>query len=52
MKIYTTREIADLLKVNQETILRLLRNHKLNGYKIGKNWRISQEQLEQYLNRR
>jgi excisionase family DNA binding protein len=50
MKTYTVKEVADILKLNQETIRRYLRNGKLKGINHnGGNWRITHESLEKYL---
>lgn len=43
--MYTVKEVASILKVNQMTIFRALNDGKINGVKIGKGWRISEEEL-------
>lgn len=48
-KIYTVNEVAEMLKVDPETIRLLLRNQKLKGLKIGNSWRIEENELEAYL---
>jgi excisionase family DNA binding protein len=37
---YTVEETADLLRVSQRTILRLLRTKQAQGIKLGREWRI------------
>ncbi len=37
---YTVEETADLLRVSQRTILRMLRTKKAQGVKLGREWRI------------
>jgi len=37
---YTVEETADLLRVSQRTILRLLRTKQAQGVKLGREWRI------------
>lgn len=50
METYTVKEVADILKLNQETIRRYLRSGKLQGINHnGGNWRITHESLEKYL---
>lgn len=45
----TPYEIADRLKVDQETVLRWLRDKKLRGIKMGKLWRVTVPDLAQFL---
>ena len=42
----TIKEVANALKVHEMTILRHLNNNSIKGVKIGKSWRISEEELE------
>ena len=46
---YTVDEIAKALKVHRRTILRLLVDGKLKASKVGTQWRISQQQVDNYL---
>ena len=46
---YTVEEIATKLRLHEETIRRLIRTKKLEAFKTGKKWLISQEQLDKYL---
>jgi excisionase family DNA binding protein len=39
-EIYTPEEIAEKLKVSEQTIRRYLREGKMEGFKIGNNWRV------------
>ena len=48
MVVYTPEEIADMLKINIQTVRRYLRTGKLRGAKFGKQWRISEKQLEEF----
>lgn len=48
MIVYTPEEAAEKLKINTETIRRYLRTGKLRGAKLGKQWRISEKQLEEF----
>ncbi|MCR1899548.1 helix-turn-helix domain-containing protein [Irregularibacter muris] len=42
-------EVADMLRLNTVTIYRWLRTNKLRGIKLGKEWRIRQSDLEEFL---
>ena len=47
---YTTEEVADLLKVNKESVRRWVRDNKLKAVKLsGKFIRISQADLDEFV---
>jgi excisionase family DNA binding protein len=46
---YTTEEVARLLKVHDKTIHRLIHSGKLNALRVGGRKRITQEQLDRYV---
>ncbi|WP_312429586.1 helix-turn-helix transcriptional regulator [Lacrimispora sp.] len=48
-KIYTTQEVADQLKIKKSTVYELIKRGELRANKVGKQIRISQEQLDEYL---
>ncbi len=48
-KIYTTQEVADQLKIKKSTVYELIKRGELKAAKVGKQIRISKEQLEEYL---
>lgn len=45
----TAEEVARKVRMSPETVMRLLRQKKLPGFKVGGTWRISQKDLEQYI---
>ncbi len=49
LKFYTTTEVAELLKMNVQVISRKLKYGEIPGYKIGKDWRIKESDLIQWL---
>ncbi len=49
LKFYCTSEIADMLKMNVQVIARKLQYGELAGYKIGKDWRVKEEDLLSWL---
>ena len=49
-KLYTAQEVADRLKIKKTTVYEMIKRGELNSSKIGKQLRISEEQLNQYLN--
>lgn len=48
-KLYTCKEIADLYKVKTSTVWNWVRKKKLEAIKIGRDYRISQEQLDAFI---
>lgn len=50
-KLYTAQEVADRLKIKKTTVYELIKRGELESSKIGKQLRVSEEQLSQYLNR-
>ena len=49
MEYLTVQEIAKNLKVHEQTVFRWIREGKLESIKIGRNQRISKEQLDQFI---
>lgn len=48
-QVFTVAEAAKYLKVHEQTIYKLLRTGKLKGAKVGKDWRIHKDVLDDYL---
>lgn len=48
-KFYTAQEVADKLKIKKTTVYELIKRGELSSSKVGKQLRVSEEQLAQYL---
>jgi excisionase family DNA binding protein len=48
-KLLTPTDVADRLQVNERTVTQWLRKGHLRGFKIGKEWRISPDDLQAFL---
>lgn len=46
----TAEEVAALLKVNVVTVQRLLTSGRLQGYKVGRRWRVTRAALDDFRN--
>ena len=46
--MHTVDEIAELLDLHPKTVQRFLREGRLEGHKIGREWRISDESLRRF----
>jgi excisionase family DNA binding protein len=51
LKFFTTNEIAEMLKMNVQVIARKLKYGELVGYKIGKDWRVREADLMEWLDK-
>lgn len=47
--LLTAEEVAKMLRVSDDTVMRLLRQRKLAGYKISGAWRIERRDLLEYM---
>lgn len=52
MKFYTAEEVADILKLDIVTVRRYLSLGDMKGAKIGKSWRITEEDLKEFIKER
>lgn len=50
-KIYTPDEIATGLKVSKLAVYKWLQKRELKGFKAGKMWRVTKEDLEAFIGR-
>ena len=54
-KLLTVPEVADRLRLNPETIRRMLRDGRLSGFRIGADnagWRVSEADLVAFIRER
>ena len=51
MSMYTVYEVAETLKLDAETIRRYINSKKIRAYKIGKEWRIKESDLLEFIER-
>lgn len=49
MKVYTAKEVADILQMNIQTVLKYLRENKIEHIKIGSHYRITELQLNKFM---
>lgn len=47
--VYKPWEIAEKLRINEQTVLKHIREGKLGAHKIGRVYRITQQDLTEYL---
>lgn len=49
MKLLTVQETAELLKTSKQQIRKMIRSGLIPAVRIGREWQISAEYLEQFL---
>lgn len=47
---YSTKEVADILQLNDSTVQKLIREERLNAIRVGKKYLISGESLMKFMN--
>lgn len=48
-KLYTIEEVVEISRLHLNTVYRHIQAGKLKAHKVGKQWRITKEDLEKYL---
>lgn len=48
-KFYTVQEVADTLQVHWQSVLNYIKSGKLEAVKLGKGYRISEENLKKFI---
>ena len=46
---YTTQQVADILQLKPKTIREYIKQGKIRAYKIGKSWRVTEEDLKEFI---
>ena len=47
--LYTTEQVAQRLQVTEFTVREWLKQGKMTGFKAGRSWRISDEDITEFL---
>lgn len=50
IKLYDLKEVSEILNVTERTVLTYLYDGKLKGQKIKRKWRVSEQNLKNFLN--
>lgn len=48
--MYTAKEIADILKLNERTVRNWINDGKIKAVKLNSEWRVSEEELNKIKN--
>lgn len=49
MEVYSVEEVADKLGVTKNFVYKLLKDEELEGKKVARKWRVTENQLRRYL---
>lgn len=53
MKVYTAKEVAEILKINYQTVLEMLRDGRLESFRTGSGkrseWRVTEAELMNFM---
>ena len=49
VRVLTLEETAAYLRVHPSTVYRLLRNHQIPGFRIGRDWRFNQDSIDRWV---
>ena len=50
MKVYTTDEVASMLKISRASVLKLINKRELKAKKVARKWRITEDHLNDFFN--
>lgn len=49
IEVYTLEELGELLQVTRRTLYNWIKSGKLRAFKVGKEWRVTKETLEDFV---
>jgi excisionase family DNA binding protein len=51
-RLLTVNEVADLLRVSRMTVYRLIKEGQLAAIRVGRNYRLREDDVDEYLRQR
>ena len=48
-KPFNVKQVSEMLDLSERTIFRLIKDGKLKGFKIGREWRFAQKDIDDYI---
>lgn len=51
IRVYTLDEVAEALKITRRTLYTYVKDGKLKAVKIGREWRVSEAALQDFINK-
>lgn len=51
-RLMTVAEVAEVMRVSNMTVYRLIKDGQLSAFRVGKNYRVRQSDVDRYLTER
>lgn len=48
-KLLNVKEVQEQLGISESTMFRLIRNKKLTGFKVGREWRFEESDIQDFI---
>lgn len=52
LEVYTLQDVTELLKITRRTAYKYISNGALQGFKVGREWRFTRAQVEEFISSR
>ncbi len=49
LEVYSVKEVAAILKTSRQQVRKMIQNEELPAVKVGREWRVSVEALQDFL---
>lgn len=49
--VYSVNELQEILQVKRPTLLKYIKTKKIKAFKVGNQWRVTQEHLDEFIQR-
>ncbi|MEW6606535.1 MAG: helix-turn-helix domain-containing protein [bacterium] len=47
--VYSVNELQEILQVKRPTLLKYIKTKKIKAFKVGNQWRVTQEHLDEFI---
>jgi len=47
--VYNINELQEILQVKRPTLLKYIKTKKIKSFKVGNQWRVTQEHLDEFI---
>ena len=50
-ELLTVKQVQDILHLSERTVFRLIQRKELKGFKVGREWRFEQSDIDDFIGR-
>lgn len=50
-ELLTVKQVQDILHLSERTVFRLIQRKELKGFKVGREWRFEQSDIDNFIER-